>query len=287
MPIANSPLRYPGGKAVLSEFLADVLAVNGLRDGTYVEPYAGGAGAALNLLFAEHVQRIVLNDVDPCVFAFWHAVLNRKDDLVRRVRKTPVSIAEWERQRDIYRQERRHSRIKVALAAFYLNRCNRSGIMVNGGPIGGFAQSGRWRLDARFNKDELIRRVEKIHTYRDRISFHNMDAIQFLERVVSHLSDRDKALVFLDPPYYEKGSRLYLNHYQHRDHAQLAEYMKREHAFRWVMTYDNVSEIRDLYEECSSLSFSLPYSAHGRKTGRELLIHCRSLVLPYEAPVAV
>lgn len=149
MSKAHSPLRYPGGKSVLSDLLADAIALNGLQDGVYVEPYAGGAGAALALLFGEHVQSIVLNDADPCVYAFWDAVLNKKDDFIRRINETPVSIEEWQHQRDIYRNQQRHSRIKVAFASFYLNRCNRSGIMVNGGPIGGIGQSGKWKIDAR------------------------------------------------------------------------------------------------------------------------------------------
>lgn len=277
MPIAHSPLRYPGGKAVLSDFLADVIAVNDLQDGVYVEPYAGGAGAALTLLFGEHVQRIVLNDADPCVYAFWDAVLNRKDDFVRRLTETPVTINEWKRQRDIYRNQRRHSRIKVAFASFYLNRCNRSGIMVNGGPIGGFEQTGKWKLDARYNRDELIRRIEKIHLYRDRIEIHNLDAIDFLSDVVGRSAAVDETLVYLDPPYYVKGSELYLNHYRPDDHAKLAASIKRQTGYRWLMTYDDVPEIHDLYNGCNTAHFDLRYSAHTSRLGSELLIWSSSL----------
>lgn len=280
MPIVHSPLRYPGGKAVLSDFLADVLAVNGLEDGTYVEPYAGGAGAALALLFGEHVQRIVLNDADPCVFAFWNAVLHRKDDFIRRLQDTPVSIEEWKRQRDIYRNQHRHSRIKVAFASFYLNRCNRSGIMMNGGPIGGFEQTGKWKLDARYNRDELIRRIDKIHLYRDRIDVHNLDATDFLKDVIGRSPDLDDTLVYLDPPYFVKGSGLYLNHYQPDDHAGLSDFIKRQTGYRWLMTYDNVPEIRKLYADRGTVDFDLRYSAHTSKVGSELLIFSSNLDMP-------
>lgn len=280
MPVVHSPLRYPGGKAVLSGFLADVIAANDLQDGVYVEPYAGGAGAALALLFGEHVQRIVLNDADPCVFAFWNAVLNRKDDLIWRLNETPVTLDEWRTQRDIYRAQQRHSRIKVAFASFYLNRCNRSGIMVNGGPIGGVGQTGKWRLDARYNKDELARRIEKIHLYRDRIEIHNLDALAFLRDVVGKSDALDETLVYLDPPYYVKGSELYLNHYQPEDHAQVARFIKRQTGYRWLMTYDNVPEIRKLYADRDTVDFDLRYSAHTSKLGSELLIFSRNLVMP-------
>lgn len=280
MPIVHSPLRYPGGKGVLADFLADVIATNDLRDCTYVEPFAGGAGAALSLLFGEHVQRIVLNDADPCVFAFWEAILNRKDDFLHRLMVTPVNIDEWRTQRDIYRSQHRHSRIKVAFASFYLNRCNRSGIMVNGGPIGGVEQTGKWKLDARYNRDELVRRIEKIHLYRDRIEFHNLDALAFLRNVVGQVREIENALVYLDPPYFVKGRELYLNHYQPKDHERLASFIKRQKKYRWLMTYDNVPEIQNLYVGCNVVNFVLRYSAFTSKTGSELLIACDALEVP-------
>jgi DNA adenine methylase len=278
--LANSPLRYPGGKSVLSEFFGDILIANGIRDGNYVEPYAGGAGAALNLLFAEHVQQIILNDADPCIHAFWNAILTRKNDFIKRLKETSVTIAEWERQRDIYRQHDIYSHSKVALAGFYLNRCNRSGIMVNGGPIGGFSQKGKWELNARFNKEELIRRIDKIHLYRDRITIYNMDAIAFLRDVIGTRKDLENTLIYLDPPYFGKGMQLYLNYYNHEDHIHLARFVKKQRKFRWLMTYDNVPEIRSLYQDCRCIEFNIPYSVQSHKIGSELLIHGRTLSVP-------
>lgn len=284
MPIANSPLRYPGGKAILTDFLADVLAENELQDGTYIEPYAGGAGAAINLLLSEHVQHIILNDADPCVYAFWQAILTRTSEFIKRIENTPISIEEWKRQRNIYRRQKSHSRIKVAFASFYLNRCNRSGIIVNGGPIGGFEQNGKWKLDARFNKGGLVRRIEKIRLYRDRIEIHNLDAIEFLKRVASKESD---CLVYLDPPYYIKGRELYLNHYRPGDHAQLASFIQTQKHLKWIMTYDDVPEIRTLYQSCNLVPFQLNYSAHSRKKGNEILIHGPDVVLPEQDLILV
>jgi len=280
MPVANSPLRYPGGKAVLATFLGDVVAANGLQDGVYVEPYAGGAGAALSLLFAEQVQRVILNDADPCICAFWSAVLRRKDDLVRRIENTPVTIEEWKRQRAIYLHQERESRIRVAFATFYLNRCNRSGIIANGGPIGGFEQTGKWKLDARFNKEELIRRIDKIHLYRDRIQVSNLDAIEFLRDLARIEDCENDMLVYLDPPYYVKGSELYLNHYRPSDHSQLATFLSEEARVRWLMTYDDVPEIRKLYACFPCLSFEVDYSAYSRRKGREVLFHSTELEMP-------
>ncbi len=279
MPTINSPLRYPGGKAALSDFLAQLIEVNGLEDGVYAEPYAGGAGAALSLLFAERVCRIILNDADPCVYAFWKAVLNQTDQFLDLMAATPVTIEEWIRQREIYRHPRRHSRLRVGFAAFYLNRCNRSGVIVNGGPIGGLKQDGQWKLDARFNRQELTRRVEKVALYRDRISVFNDDALDFMDRLGTNASV-DRMLVYLDPPYYVKGSELYLNYYRHEDHVRLAKYVKRRAAFKWVMSYDDVPQIHALYRGRKPVAFNLNYSASAPKIGCELLIHCKGLTMP-------
>ncbi|HUW11323.1 MAG TPA: DNA adenine methylase [Anaerolineae bacterium] len=280
MATANSPLRYPGGKAVLSGFLGEVLRLNGLRDGVYVEPYAGGAGAALNLLFGEHVQRVVLNDLDPCISVFWNVILRRSAAFMRRVEDTPVTIAEWKRQRDIYRHQARHSAIRVAFAGFYLNRCNRSGIMVDGGPIGGIEQKGKWKLDARYNKKGLAERIERIALYRDRIDVYNMDAVDFLKHYLMGSATLEKTLVYLDPPYYTKGSQLYHNHYEEEDHAQLARFMNEPKPFKWIMSYDNVPPIDALYRSRRRYSVDVSYCAHTRRLGSELLICSDDLEMP-------
>lgn len=285
MSYIYTPLRYPGGKAKLSSFLAGVIEVNGLLDGVYAEPYAGGGGAALNLLFGEHVERIMLNDADPCVYAFWRVILKQTTRFLAKLEETPVSLKEWKKQRDIYRNRSRHSQIKVAFATFYLNRCNRSGIIVNGGPIGGHHQKGKWKLDARYNKTELTRRIEKIATYRSRISVYNMDAIDFIKNIILKSEFLKKTLVYLDPPYYIKGSELYLNYYKREDHVRLATFIRRRTSFKWIMSYDNVPKIHELYSDRRRVEFDLPYCAQMRKVGRELLICSKGLKLPTSTSV--
>jgi len=281
MSIAHSPLRYPGGKASISYFLADIIKANGFGDWTYVEPFAGGAGAALSLLFSENSRKIILNDLDPCVYAIWYAILTRKNDFINRIKETPVTLEEWYRQRDIYRNQSNHSRIKVAFASLFMNRCNRSGIMANGGPIGGHDQMGKWKIDARFNKDELIKRINRIYLYRDRIEIYNMDAIEFLKKIICRNKEKE-LFVYLDPPYYLKGNQLYLNHYQHKDHLHLSEYISKFSSLKWILTYDDVPEIRAMYRNCHIIPFEIGYSAHRYKTGKELLIHRPEITVPYE-----
>ena len=270
--IAHSPLRYPGGKQILGRVVAHLLRLNGAAGGTYVEPYAGGAGVALALLFGEHVDRILINDADPCIHAFWDSVLFDTERFTKLLRETPATVKEWARQRAVYQNPGKYGSLRLGFATFYLNRCNRSGIIATGGPIGGQNQTGRWKIDARLNREELERRIRKIASYRDRIGISNLDAIQFLDRAVAPLEPRQKPFVYLDPPYYAKGHDLYLNHYSPSDHAVLATYMTGQKRFPWIMSYDRVPEIVKLYSRFRQVRFSLDYSARERREGSEVMI---------------
>lgn len=279
MATSYSPLRYPGGKQILARVLAHLVRLNGATGGTYAEPYAGGAGAALALLYGEHVHRILINDADACVYAFWKAVLTETDQFVDLVRTKPLTVREWERQRAIYQNPGSHSQLRLGFATFYLNRCNRSGIISNAGPIGGKNQAGRWKIDARFTRDELERRIRKIAVYSERISVTNLDAIDFLQDHIAPLAASEKPFVYLDPPYYAKASGLYLNYYEPGDHALLAGFLKKA-TFPWVLSYDNVPEIRALYASHRQVTFDLGYSARECRVGKEVLVLKRRFTFP-------
>ncbi len=273
-----SPLRYPGGKQLLSKVLACLIESNGVEGGTYAEPYAGGAGAALALLFAEHVSRLMLNDADQCVYAMWRSILNDTEAFIKLLSDAPLTIEEWKRQKGIYRAPGSFSQLDLGFSAFYLNRTNRSGIIKNAGPIGGFDQSGPWKIDARYNRQELSRRIERIATYRSRISFQNLDALNFMNQI----RDTKRLFVYLDPPYYVKGRELYLNHYDDKDHRLVATFMKQNHPFFWVMSYDTAPEIQRLYSRFRQVGFCLSYSASSRRDGHEVLVLGKGLKFPRE-----
>lgn len=273
-----SPLRYPGGKQVLSQVLAHLIAANDLDGGTYAEPYAGGAGAALALLFSEHVKKLLLNDADPCIFALWDSIIHQTEDFIRLVADTPITVKEWRKQKAIYTTSGGHSMLETGFATFFLNRTNRSGIIKNAGPIGGFDQTGAWKVDARFNRQELAKRIERIALYGTRISFHNLDAIDFIRDI----KDVPRLFVYFDPPYFVKGRELYLNHYAPEDHRKLAAFMKGCTEFKWVMSYDKAHDIERLYRTFRQVQFQLSYSATVRRAGEEVLILGKALKFPRE-----
>lgn len=260
----------------MAGLLSEIRRVNQLGDLSIAEPFAGGAGASLKLLYLEDTQDIYINDGDPSMHDFWWAVVNRSKQFLHLLSKTRVSMAEWRRQREVYRSSDRVSRLRRGFATFYLNRCNRSGIILSGGPIGGIKQTGKWKLNARFNKPELKSRCEKIAEYRARICVSGDDGIDFIDSL-----DSASTFLFVDPPYFEKGPTLYLNKLEESYHAGLAERLRTLHDEAWVLTYDDCPEIRKLYKGWATIRpFSLRYTASKRRTGKEVLIVPKWMQLP-------
>jgi DNA adenine methylase len=217
-----TPLRYPGGKGKLTPFIKELMKENRLLDGEYAEAYAGGAAIGLELLFHDYVSRIHINDLSRPVHAFWRSVLDHTDGLCKLIRDTPLNLRAWEGQKRVFRNEGEFDDLTLGFATFFLNRTNRSGIL-NGGVIGGRDQSGPWKIDARFNREELIFRIESIAKIKRRISLTQMDALDFLKAGISEWPA--KTLIYLDPPYYEKGRDLYYDYYEHDDHKRLADFV--------------------------------------------------------------
>lgn len=268
-----SPLRYPGGKSKLGRFLSAVLHGNGHTRSVYVEPYAGGAGTALHLLFEEYVDRVVINDRDPRVQSFWWAVTHQTREFIDLVRTTPVTVDQWRQQRELYTRCDVDSRLRLGFATFFLNRTTRSGIVHNGGPIGGYDQTGKYKVDARYNSAELVRRVVRIGAYSDRIDVQGEDGQVLLARLSRDPDTARSAFVYLDPPYHSKGRDLYMNHFTSKQHESLAAFLRDDPGFSWLLTYDDVEEVRRLYKGLPRFHFSLSYTAYKRRQGTELLIH--------------
>lgn len=253
-----TPLRYPGGKGRLGPWLAGLMRHNQISGGWYVEPYAGGAGAALYLLMQGCVSHIVINDVDPVIYAFWSAVLNDNERFVKLVSETSLTMDEWHRQRVILSNPEKYETTAVGFAAFFLNRTNRSGIL-SAGVIGGKNQNGPYKIDARYNKPELCERIKYVGSMRKHISIYGLDALDLVEKINDQMPD--KSLVYFDPPYFKKGNQLYRNYYNPEDHAHISEAVCKLQK-PWVVTYDNCLPIKELYSKAKSAEFSLHYSTH-------------------------
>jgi len=216
-----------------------------------------------------------INDCDPLVHAFWSAVVADADRFIERIWSVPLTVDEWRRQRFVQQHSAEFSPFDVGFAAFFLNRCSRSGLITRSGPIGGYAQGGPWRVDARFNRAELSKRVAFVGEHRGRIHVYGLDAVDFLRR----MRRRNRVFIYLDPPYVLNGSRLYLNHYRDADHRRLASYVLRWlRGHPWVLSYDDAPLIRGLYAPCVMVPLSIRHSVQNKGRGTEVLI------LPPDAP---
>ncbi len=271
-----TPLRYPGGKTQLANFMKLVFRDNDLIGGHYAEPYAGGASIAFHLLLHGYATHIYINDLSKSVHAFWWAVLYDTENLCRLIADTRVSIKSWHLQRMIQESPGQHSTLELGFSTFFLNRTNRSGI-ITGGVIGGKKQDGVWNLDARYNKETLLSRITKIAFSKDKISLYNQDATDFIIRVVPSLPER--SLIYLDPPYYSKGRRLYDNYYERDDHVSIADHVTKLRR-KWIVSYDDTPEVRELYANFRQLSYKLSYSANARYQGSEIMFFCDDLIVP-------
>ncbi len=274
-----SPLRYPGGKGKLFRFVKDLILHNKLEGGSYSEPYAGGASIALGLLIEDYVSEIHINDVDEGIYCFWYSILKNTDAFLRKIWDTPLTIKEWQKQVHIQKNKTDFNKLEIGFSTFYLNRTNRSGV-IGAGVIGGLDQSGPYKIDARFNRDGLASRINTIACHKKQIKVYRQDAIKFISKTLP--KNKMKGLVFLDPPYYVNGKRLYTSFYEHEDHEKVAKAIKKSSLKHWIVTYDNADQIDEIYDLTNKTTYNLRYSlSHQSAGGSELLFYSKHITLPY------
>lgn len=279
-----SPLRYPGGKNGIYSFVSNLFYENKYIGINYAEPYAGGAGLALRLLFEGYVEHIYINDLDKSIYAFWSNILNRSEEFCNWIKDVDITIENWNKFKEIQQNSDQVEFFELAKSTFFLNRTNISGI-IKGGVIGGQKQTGKYKIDARFNKGDLINRIHKIQRIKDRITVSNLDGVAFIENLNKR---KENIFIYLDPPYYQKGAELYMNYYSEKDHQRLAKHVEKI-GKKWMISYDNQEFILNLYDNYQKLSYKLSQSASNR-IGEEVLIFSKGVkfedsIKELEAPV--
>lgn len=261
-----SPLRYPGGKNRLTPFISLLIEKTNIKHPIYVEPFAGGAGVALNLLIDGVVDEIVINDYDKAIFSVWKAILSDSKRFIDFIETVPLTIDEWKKQKNIYLNSKKYS-FELATATFYLNRTNHSGIL-SAGPIGGYEQQGNFLMDARFNRARLAEKVLLISKHRSQIHLYNKDVRSFINNYLDKYIDN--AFVYFDPPYFNKGKDLYKNYFTYKDHQEISQLVRQLNC-PWMVTYDNVDEIMDLYRDYTCKFFDLNYSVANKGKKSEIM----------------
>lgn len=251
-PAHYSPLRYPGGKNCIFPFMSKFFYENDLVGITYAEPYAGGAGLALHLLIEGYVSKIYINDLDPCIYLFWKAILNRTDEFCQWIESVPVNLDTWKYYKNKYKEGIEADEFEIAKCTFYLNRTNISGVL-DAGPIGGYSQTAKYKIDARFNKIDLIKKIRIIESRKRDIFLSNYDGIEFMKRLNRKHSD---VFIYLDPPYVEKGHFLYMNCFKKEDHIQLSRFVSKIKK-KWMVSYDMNDLILQNYSKWNMIQYQL------------------------------
>jgi DNA adenine methylase len=277
-----SPLRYPGGKNKLSKFIALICEKNNIN-GHYIEPYAGGASVALHLLINKHMKEVTINDYDRAIYAFWYSILNDTDRFCRKIMLVNVNVKNWQKFKKIHRNKKEASLFDLGFATFFLNRTNRSGI-IDGGIIGGLNQEGTYKIDCRFNKKELVKRIKLIAKHRENIHLYNLDALELIKKLKFN---KKNTIFYFDPPYYLKGPSLYLSHYKHEDHKEVSERIQNMKNTKWVVSYDNTPEIKTLYIVPNKQEYSFFHTAYETREGKEVLFFSKGLFVPKTNPIKV
>lgn len=269
-----SPFRYPGGKAKLSQFLAFFILENDLLGCRLVEPFCGGAGGTLPLLKSNIIDTLVINDLNIAVSAFWFSVKNNADELIRMIRNEPITIERWHYWREVYKSEPgQYSFLELGFSVFFLNRTNRSGIL-HAGPIGGRNQLGNYKIDCRFNKNNLEKRISDIAEISHRIEVSCVDALDLIKK--ASIND----LIYSDPPYVKEGKNIYSDFcFSEQNHIEFSNAIKRSEA-KWLISYDDHPLVHQLYSTSGINVVEFSYVMNQAKVGRELLIASSMLSLP-------
>ncbi len=271
MAYSYSPLRYPGGKSKLVYTFGEICKKNKIDN--YIEPYVGGGSIGTYLLINNLVDKVIFNDVDPLIYAFWYSLFNHTEELLALIEKTPVTMDEWYNQRHIIKNYTNYPTVTVGFAVFYLNRTNHSGI-IKGGVIGGKNQNSSYSISSRYNKDVLLAKITRLASseYRERVSIYNNDSIELMDKLRNSFTST--TLIYADPPYVDKGHTLYHHYYDIQEHIKLQQFLT-DISCGWVVTYDYSSFIKNMYRNFKSVEYSLNYSLSNtsRKKGAELLIY--------------
>ena len=243
-----SPLRYPGSKRRLVRYIENVLELNSLSPKLYIEPFVGGASVAINLLLENKVDQAILMDIDPYIANFWEIIFFDTEWLIDQIESIDVSLEKWHK----FKKQNPQTKREYALACLFLNRTSFSGIIRNEiGPLGGRDQKSEYKIDCRFPRKTLIKRIRKISEKRESIfgiwdcSWEiGINRIMKLQKS-GELPTEDLFLYF-DPPFFERANKLYRHYFHADDHIKLRDVLI-EMQDPWVLSYDAANQVESLY----------------------------------------
>jgi DNA adenine methylase len=279
-----SPLRYPGSKKKIASYLYSILKHNNLTPSIFVEPFVGGGNVALNFVFNGIVDKAIIADKDKLIYSFWLFALKKPAYLIDFIKRIRVNLNSFYKYKSIAKNSSRCKNSELAEACIFLNRTSFSGILNDqAGPIGGVKQKSDYKINCRFNKKRLIKKIKLISALNKKIIVLPYDwrkTIAYVNKLrKKETLDSNQIFFYFDPPFYNKAAALYRCSFDNNAHKQFSKkLMKLKH--NWVLSYDNADEIKKLYSKNKYMHIDMPYSinSHAKKIKKELII--TSLKLP-------
>jgi len=224
----NSPFRYAGGKFYARNLILEYITPHS----HYIEPFAGGA----SIFFAKpKVKNNWLNDMDKDLINTYLIIRDKPEELIKSLDGEEASK---ERHSFYKKQFVPSNELEVALRWFYLNRTSYSGIMKQQNCYWGYGEKYSMRPE---NWPRHIRRTS------EKLQNTNITCLDF-EKVIEN--SPDGSFLFIDPPYFNADQDKFYTHcFSKNDHYRLCEIIKKNtNRFKFLLTYDNSPEIRELYE---------------------------------------
>lgn len=271
--------RYPGGKSKLAKIivskLSDIASSNNLVE--YREPFFGGGSIGINFIQSNQPKSIWINDKDIGIACLWTAVIKDCAKFKEYVMGfKPTVAAFYKFKNDLLNLKEipkdRNSVIEIGFMKFAIHQISYSGLGTkSGGPLGGADQKSQYKVDCRWSPNYVCKKIDKMFNLLSKFNI-NQNACTNLD-FESLIQDKSvQSLLYLDPPYYIKGNDLYQKGFSLDDHQRLADLL-RNTPHKWLLSYDDCEEIRNIYSWAKIDSIDVNYTITATKdkhTGKRL-----------------
>lgn len=245
----KSPLRYPGGKSRAVKHILPLIK-KACPEKEICSPFLGGGSVELALL--SEGFKVEAYDAFAELVNFWQQLKSNAVQLTEAIKDLhPLS------REDFYKLQKtdllaKSLLIKAAAQFYALNRASFSGSTLSGGMS---PAHPRFTL-------ELIEKLKLLDLTQMQVRLAD-----FEQSIIS-----TNLFLYLDPPYLIKTNLYGTKGSMHKgfDHEKLAKILRTKS--RWIMSYNDCPEIRNLYKDYEIQSISWAYGMNKSKQSSEVLI---------------
>lgn len=232
----------------------------------YYEPFFGSGSIGFKVLEElDTDRRVSISDIDPGIVSLWKAVHESPDELCSRIKSFTPNVDDFYSFQETDGTDKSLT-VENGFKKLALHQMSYSGLGAKaGGPIGGREQRGAYKIDCRYNVPTLTKNIGKLHTLMSRFKDLTIECKPVFSSLES--IQRANSIVYLDPPYYVQGGALYANNMNVFEHQELAKRLNAAE-YEWVLSYDDVEPIRQLYSWAKVTNLEAIYTLAPAKNKR-------------------